>query len=231
MPEKSQWQAGLAWLGFLSDPVYGHIQLPRIPPASSSKKSKLRRRKKCHQHTIKGEQSNKKFNNCQEKKVGETSLLKLRLTNLDSIPCNILETPDSILAMFSHGERKIHIYRDPINEIIYGVKKTHRNEDVEGSNNDPQASKGRRSRVQPTTHYIHCDRHRFPGNSNSPKTCQMPRVHVTKHLSNASLSIYLHPRPDHLSPQCSQAIKGKLVHPTNPCLDLLFSLNFNRHLT
>ena len=35
---------------------------------------------------------------------------------------------------------------------------------------------------------------------------------------------------DHLSPQFS-AFKGKLLHPTNPCLDLMFSLNFNRHLT
>ena len=106
------------------------------------------------------------------------------------MPCNILWTPDSIAAMFFHGEYKVHIYKDPINEITHGVKKTHRNEDVEGSDDDPQASEGRRSCVQPTTH-VHRDRQRFPRNLNSPKTCQMPRVQVTNHLSTVSLSICL----------------------------------------
>ena len=57
----------LAWLGS-PDPVYGHhcIQRARIPAVS--KKSKLSSGKKCEQHTIKGNQFNKKFDNCQDKK-------------------------------------------------------------------------------------------------------------------------------------------------------------------
>ena len=58
--------AKLVWPGSLFDPVYGQqIQLrARIPAAAAGgKKSKLSRRKKWEEHTIKGDESDKKINN------------------------------------------------------------------------------------------------------------------------------------------------------------------------